>query len=84
MKNKLEVNRRVSVTKSSTVPQIVPEIFMGPIMEFLVPDAEAAKEELLKAGCKIVQWEGKGRNCYMRDPFGFVLNLYEEPEAFLK
>lgn len=56
--------------------------FLGPIMEFLVPDAEAAKQKLLKAGCRIVLWEGKGNRCYMKDPFGVVFNLYEEPEAF--
>ncbi|MFQ6008502.1 MAG: VOC family protein [Candidatus Zixiibacteriota bacterium] len=55
---------------------------LGPIMEFLVPNVEAAKEELLKEGCEIVRWEGKGCCCYMRDPFGFVFNLYEEPESF--
>lgn len=55
---------------------------LGPIMDFLVPDVEAAKEELLKAGCQIVRWEGKGGCCYLRDPFGFVFNLYEKPEAF--
>ncbi|MFQ5838094.1 MAG: VOC family protein [Thermoplasmata archaeon] len=54
---------------------------LGPILEFLVPDAEAAREELLKAGCQVVRWDGKGGCCYMRDPFGFVFNLYEEPET---
>lgn len=55
---------------------------LGPILEFLVPDVEAAKEELLAHGCEIVMWEGKGGCCYLRDPFGFVFNLYENPEAF--
>ncbi len=54
----------------------------GPIMEFLVPDVEIAKEELLQAGCEVVCWEGAGGLCYLRDPFGFVFNLYEEPKAF--
>jgi len=51
---------------------------MGPIMEFLVPHLEAAKVELMEAGCEVVQWEGEGGRCYMRDPFGFVFNLYQE------
>lgn len=55
---------------------------LGPILEFLVPDIEAAREELLEAGCEVVTWEGRGGCCYMRDPFGFVFNLYQEPEAF--
>lgn len=58
------------------------ESTLGPILEFLVPDVEVAKEELLGAGCEVVIWEGKGGCCYMRDPFGFVFNLYQEPEAF--
>jgi len=54
----------------------------GIVMEFLVPDLEKAKEEVLAAGCTILTWEGKGKPCYIRDPFGFTFNLYEEPEAF--
>ncbi|OGC91898.1 MAG: hypothetical protein A2142_01570 [candidate division Zixibacteria bacterium RBG_16_48_11] len=57
---------------------------MGPIMEFYVPDLEKAKTELLAAGCQVLRWEGKGGCCYMKDPFGFVFNLWEEPEAFNK
>jgi len=45
----------------------------GPIMEFLAPDVEVAKEELLQVGCEVA-----GGCCYLRDPFGFVFNLYEE------
>jgi predicted enzyme related to lactoylglutathione lyase len=51
----------------------------GPIMEFLVSDVQEAKKELLEAGCQIVSWEGEGRRCYMKDPFGFIFNVYEEP-----
>jgi catechol 2,3-dioxygenase-like lactoylglutathione lyase family enzyme len=53
---------------------------LGPIMEFLVSDAQKAKEELLEAGCHVVLWEGKGGRCYMKDPFGFMFNVYEEPD----
>jgi catechol 2,3-dioxygenase-like lactoylglutathione lyase family enzyme len=52
---------------------------LGTIMEYIVPNLEAAKEELLGAGCKVVSWGGKGKPCYMRDPFGMVFNLFEEP-----
>ncbi len=52
------------------------------IFEFLVPDLESAKEELLASGCEVVRWEGKGGCCYLRDPFGLIFNLYEEPRAF--
>jgi len=55
---------------------------MGPILEFLVPDLDAAKEELLAKGCPVVVWEGKGGRCYLRDSFDFFFNLYEGPQAF--
>ncbi len=50
---------------------------LGPIMEFLVEDLEKAKENLLEIGCTVERWEGKGKPCYIRDPFGFVFNLWE-------
>jgi catechol 2,3-dioxygenase-like lactoylglutathione lyase family enzyme len=52
------------------------------IFEFLVPDLETAKKELVEHGCEVVRWEGKGGCCYLRDPFGMLFNLYEEPRAF--
>lgn len=52
------------------------------VLELIVPDLEAAREELLAAGCRVIVWEGKGKDCYMRDPFGTTYNLWEEPEAF--
>jgi len=55
---------------------------LGPIMEYIVPDLQAAKEELLTKGCQVVSWGGKGKPCYLRDPFGMVFNVFEE--AFIK
>ena len=55
---------------------------LGPILEFLVPDVEAARQELVAAGCEVVRWEGRGGCCYLRDPFGLVFNLFEDPGAF--
>ena len=57
---------------------------MGPIMEFYVPDLEQAKQELVKSCCQVLRWEGKGGCCYVKDPFGFVFNLWEDPESFKK
>jgi len=48
------------------------------VLEYLVNNLEAAKEYLLKNGCETVKWEGKGRDCYMKDPFGTIFNLWEE------
>jgi len=50
---------------------------LGPITEFVVEDLKKAKNDLLEKGCVVVKWEGKGKPCYMKDPFGFVFNLWE-------
>jgi catechol 2,3-dioxygenase-like lactoylglutathione lyase family enzyme len=52
------------------------------VLELLVPDLDAAREELIAAGCRVIRWEGKGKDCYIRDPFGTTYNLWEAPEAF--
>ena len=51
---------------------------LGPIMEVVVEDLEEAKQHLVENGCEIVRWNGKGRDCYVRDPFGMVFNVWEE------
>lgn len=52
------------------------------IFEFIVPELTAARAELEAAGCTVLIWEGKGGRCYIRDPFGFMFNLWEDPEEF--
>ncbi|UCD62660.1 MAG: hypothetical protein JSW34_07790 [Candidatus Zixiibacteriota bacterium] len=52
------------------------------IFELLVPDLNMARKELEDNGCEIVRWEGRGKTCYVRDPFGFLFNVWEDPEAF--
>lgn len=47
----------------------------GPVFEFLVPDVEAAKQELLAADCTIVEENPSLPRCYMRDPYGLVYNI---------
>jgi predicted enzyme related to lactoylglutathione lyase len=49
----------------------------GLVMELFVDDLEEAKEILLKQGCKVLRWKGKGRDCYVQDPFGVIFNLWE-------
>ena len=49
----------------------------GLIHELFVEDLEAAREELVKQGCEVVRWHGKGQDCYIRDPFGVIYNLWE-------
>lgn len=52
------------------------------VLELLVPNLDAARIELIDAGCRVIKWEGKGKDCYIRDPFGTTYNLWEAPEAF--
>ena len=47
----------------------------GPVFEFLVPDLQAARLQLLAAGCEIVEEDPKLPRLYMRDPFGLTFNL---------
>jgi catechol 2,3-dioxygenase-like lactoylglutathione lyase family enzyme len=51
----------------------------GPVMELFVNDLEEAREELLAHGCEVIRWRGKGQDCYIRDPFGVIFNLWETP-----
>ncbi len=50
----------------------------GIVMEYFVDDVEKAKEYLESNGCTVVKWEGKGKDCYMKDPYGLVFNLWED------
>ena len=47
------------------------------ILEFNVEDLDAARADLESKGCTVVRWEGRGKPCYMSDPFGNVFNLYQ-------
>ena len=47
----------------------------GPVFEFLVPDVEAAKQQVLDAGCTIVEEDPSLPRCYVKDPFGLVFNI---------
>jgi len=47
----------------------------GPVFEFLVLNVEAAKRQLLEAGCTIVEEDPSVPRCYIRDPYGLVFNI---------
>ena len=51
---------------------------LGPVMEIVVNNLEEAKVYLVENGCEIVRWEGKGKDCYVRDPFGMIFNVWEQ------
>lgn len=50
----------------------------GIIHELFVEDLDAAREELVKNGCQVIRWRGKGQDCYIQDPFGVIYNLWED------
>jgi catechol 2,3-dioxygenase-like lactoylglutathione lyase family enzyme len=52
--------------------------FRGPVMELFVDDLEKAREVLVANGCEILRWRGKGQDCYVKDPFGVIFNIWEE------
>lgn len=47
----------------------------GPVFDLRVRDREAAKRELVAAGCTIVEENPSIPRCYLRDPHGLVFNL---------
>jgi catechol 2,3-dioxygenase-like lactoylglutathione lyase family enzyme len=56
-----------------------PEI-RGPVMELFVEDLEQARETLVAKGCEILRWRGKGQDCYVRDPFAVIFNVWEKTD----
>jgi len=52
----------------------------GPVFDFLVPDLEAAKSQLLAAGCTILEENPSIPRCYIRDPYGLVFNIEENAD----
>lgn len=55
---------------------------LGPILEILVPDIEAAKTNLISQGWSVVVWEGKEGICRLRNPSGTLFHIIEESSAF--
>jgi catechol 2,3-dioxygenase-like lactoylglutathione lyase family enzyme len=54
---------------------------LGPVLEFVVDDFEAARRDLLDHGCTIVLEDPTIPRCYLRDPFGLIFNLVLNPLA---
>jgi catechol 2,3-dioxygenase-like lactoylglutathione lyase family enzyme len=53
----------------------------GPVFEFLVPDVQAVKRELVAAGCTVEEEDPSIPRCYIRDPYGVVFNLGPAPSG---
>ncbi|MFT4114225.1 VOC family protein [Silvibacterium sp.] len=54
---------------------------LGPVLEFFVPDLEAAKADVRAAGGDILDENPAIPRCYVRDAFGLVYNLAERKLA---
>jgi len=51
----------------------------GPVFDFLVPDIQEAKRQLVAAGCTVIEENPKVPRCYLRDPYGMVFNVGQSP-----
>ena len=47
----------------------------GPVFDFLVPDIQEAKRQLVAAGCTVIEENPKIPRCYIRDPYGMIFNV---------
>jgi catechol 2,3-dioxygenase-like lactoylglutathione lyase family enzyme len=48
----------------------------GLMLDFVVDNQEAAMSYLKENGCEVIEWKGKGQDCFMKDPFGLVFNIW--------
>ncbi len=55
---------------------------LGPVLEIIVPDIDAAKADLISQGWSIVVWEGREGRCHIRNPAGILFHVIEEPSVF--
>jgi catechol 2,3-dioxygenase-like lactoylglutathione lyase family enzyme len=46
-----------------------------PVFELRVADVAAERDRLVAAGCTLVEENPALPRCYVRDPYGFVINL---------
>jgi catechol 2,3-dioxygenase-like lactoylglutathione lyase family enzyme len=54
------------------------ESFLGAIHELFVDSVESARDTLVMQGGEVVRWRGRGQDCYIKDPFGVIFNLWEK------
>jgi catechol 2,3-dioxygenase-like lactoylglutathione lyase family enzyme len=63
---------------SMTLYAIKDKFPSGLIMELIEDNLENAKEELISKGYEIIKWGGKGKDCYIKDLFRVIFNIWEE------
>jgi len=47
----------------------------GPVFDFLVPDIQEAKRQLVAAGCNVIEENPQIPRCYIKDPYGMIFNV---------
>jgi predicted enzyme related to lactoylglutathione lyase len=52
----------------------------GPVFDFLVPDIDEAKRQLLASGCTVIEEDPKIPRCYIKDPYGVVFNIEQSAD----
>jgi predicted enzyme related to lactoylglutathione lyase len=52
----------------------------GPVFDFLVPDIQEAKRQLVAAGCTIIEENPAVPRCYIKDPYGLVFNVEQSSD----
>lgn len=52
----------------------------GSVIEYEVNDINKAKIELQNNGCKILKWDGKGKDCFAKDKYGMIFNIWQREE----
>ena len=54
---------------------------LGPVLEFQVDDLADARRLLLDQGCTVVADDPRIPRLYLRDPFGLIFNVAQNPDA---
>ena len=49
------------------------------LLELNVDDLDRARQHLKANGCEVLRWDGIGQACIVRDPFGLVFNVWQDP-----
>jgi hypothetical protein len=48
-----------------------------PLNKFVIEDLESARDLLVRNGCEVIRSKGEGQDCYIRDPYVVIYNIWE-------
>jgi predicted enzyme related to lactoylglutathione lyase len=51
----------------------------GPVFDFLVPDIQEAKRQLVASGCTVLEEDPEVPRCCIKDPNGMTFNVGQSP-----